>query len=219
MGGHLTHEKIQYSVPVEGSKQKGFSAIYRNPSSVDKLVTTPNPEFINIKDVIYSTVDRLKSKDFLGQITVKTSNNGGNVTEERELRKFTFEQVYDMSTRVGSFLKNNKMEYTDKAGMKLVGIFSKNRYQWVVADIACTLFGFAVIPLYDTLGIDNLTYCLEHSGITTLFVTEGTIKTILGLKGHGNLENLICFDPLTPEIENELKKHKFKIFHFEDAIK
>lgn len=128
MGGHLTHEKIQYSVPVEGSKQKGFSAIYRNPSSVDKLVTTPNPEFTNIKDVIYSTVDRLKSKDFLGQITVKTSNNGGNVTEERELRKFTFEQVYDMSTRVGSFLKNNKMEYTDKAGMKLVGIFSKNRY-------------------------------------------------------------------------------------------
>jgi len=52
--------------------------------------------------------------------------------------------------------------------------------------------------LYDTLGIENLTYCLEHSGIKTLFVTAVTIKTILGLKGHGNLENLICFDVLTP---------------------
>ncbi len=59
-------------------------------------------------------------------------------------------------------------------------------------------FGYAIIPLYDTLGIENLTYCLEHSGIKTLFVTAVTIKTILGLKGHGNLENLICFDVLTP---------------------
>lgn len=124
-----------------------------------------------------------------------------------------------MATRVGSFIKNNNMEYTDKDGMKLVGIFSKNRYEWLVADLACIFFGFAVIPLYDTLGIDNLTYCLEHSGIKTLFCSAGTIKTVLGLKGHGNLENLICFDSLTSEIENQLKKHKFKVFQFEDAIK
>lgn len=84
--------------------------------------------------------------------------------------------------------------------MKLVGIFSKNRYEWMVADMACMLYGLTIVPLYDTLGIENLTYCLEHSGITTLFVTADTIKTILGLKGHGNLENLICFDPLSSDI-------------------
>jgi len=66
--------------------------------------------------------------------------------------------------------------------------------------MACMLYGMTIVPLYDTLGIDNLTYCLEHSGIKTLFVTSGTIKTILGLKGHGNLENLISFDPLTADI-------------------
>lgn len=110
--------------------------------------------------------------------------------------------MFDWATKLGSFLKNNKLEYTEKTGMKFVGIFSKNRYEWVLTDLACMIFGFTVIPLYDTLGIENLTYCLEHSGISTLFVSSGTIKTVLGLKGHGNLENLICFDPLTPEIEN-----------------
>jgi len=93
------------------------------------------------------------------------------------------------------------MEFQENLhGMKLVGIFSKNRYEWIVADMACMLYGMTIVPLYDTLGIDNLTYCLEHSGIKTLFVTSGTIKTILGLKGHGNLENLISFDPLTADI-------------------
>lgn len=71
--------------------------------------------------------------------------------------------------------------------MRLIGIFAKNRYEWMVADIACMLYGLTLVPLYDTLGIDNLTYCLEHSGIRTLFVTDQTIKTVLGLKGHGNL--------------------------------
>lgn len=49
-------------------------------------------------------------------------------------------------------------------------------------------------------------------------MTASTIKTILGLKGHGNLENLICFDNLPVEIENDLKNHKFKVFHFSDVV-
>lgn len=44
--------------------------------------------------------------------------------------------------------------------MKLIGIFSKNRYEWMVSDMACMLYGLTIVPLYDTLGIDNLTYCL-----------------------------------------------------------
>jgi long-chain acyl-CoA synthetase len=71
--------------------------------------------------------------------------------------------------------------------MKLIGIFAKNRYEWIVSDMACILYNLTIVPLYETLGIDNLTYCLEHSGLITLFVTAGTIKTLLKLKGHGNL--------------------------------
>ena len=36
--------------------------------------------------------------------------------------------------------------------MKLIGIFSKNRYEWIIADIACMLYGLTIVPLYDTLG-------------------------------------------------------------------
>lgn len=88
----------------------------------------------------------------------------------------------------------------------------------MVADIACLLYGLTMVPLYDTLGIDNLSYCLEHSGVTTLFVTNDTIKTILNLKSFGNLSNLICFDPLTPELISSLRNFKFRIFSFEQSL-
>jgi hypothetical protein len=41
MGGNTSHENITYNVPVEGTKQKGFSHIYRNPLALKELHTTP----------------------------------------------------------------------------------------------------------------------------------------------------------------------------------
>lgn len=32
--------------------------------------------------------------------------------------------------------------------MKLIGIYSKNRYEWAVADIATMLYGYTFAPLY-----------------------------------------------------------------------
>ena len=37
--------------------------------------------------------------------------------------------------------------------MKFVGIYSKNRLEWLLTDFACVLFGLTSIPLYDTLGV------------------------------------------------------------------
>jgi len=47
--------------------------------------------------------------------------------------------------------------------MDLIGIYSKNRYEWFVTDWACVTFGFTTVPLYDTLGIENLSYCLNQT--------------------------------------------------------
>lgn len=36
--------------------------------------------------------------------------------------------------------------------MKFIGIFAKNRVEWLWIDMACVLFGLTSVPLYDTLG-------------------------------------------------------------------
>lgn len=84
--------------------------------------------------------------------------------------------------------------------MKIIGIFCKNRYEWSITDIACALYGITIIPLYQTLGVDNLSFCLEQSGITSLFVSAETAKTVLKLKKFGNLQNLIFYDIPSPEL-------------------
>lgn len=56
--------------------------------------------------------------------------------------------------------------------MKVIGIFAKNRFEWMLVDMACSIFGFTVVPLYITLGLENLSYILDHSAIRTCFCSQ-----------------------------------------------
>jgi long-chain acyl-CoA synthetase len=80
--------------------------------------------------------------------------------------------------------------------MKLVGIYSRNRYEWFVTDWACAMLGITTVPLYDTLGVENISYCLNQTDLNTLFVTAATVNTLLSLKDLGKLRTLICYDEL-----------------------
>jgi len=56
--------------------------------------------------------------------------------------------------------------------MKFIGIYAKNRYEWFITDWACAFFGITSVPLYDTLGVQNLSFCLKQTEMTTLFVSR-----------------------------------------------
>lgn len=46
------------------------------------------------------------------------------------------------------------LSVSDGKDARLVGIFSRTRYEWVVAEYACYRCNATVVTLYDTLGID-----------------------------------------------------------------
>jgi long-chain acyl-CoA synthetase len=48
-------------------------------------------------------------------------------------------------------LVSETKEYKDYA-LKFVGIFAKNRAEWVIIDFASILYGFTAVPFYETLG-------------------------------------------------------------------
>jgi len=99
---------------------------------------------------------------------------------------------------LGRVLEKKKLYFEESVyNMKLIGIYAKNRYEWFITDWACIHFGYTSVPLYDTLGIENLSYCLNQTEMTTLFVSAATIKQILGLKDIGKLRTLISYDKIT----------------------
>jgi long-subunit acyl-CoA synthetase (AMP-forming) len=63
--------------------------------------------------------------------------------------------------------------------IKLVGICSVNRREWVQTDMATNSIGVTSVPLYETLGNDMLCNILDQTEMTTIF---GSLK---------NLENIL----------------------------
>lgn len=51
-----------------------------------------------------------------------------------------------------------------------VGIYSYNRPEWVVADLALIKLGAVVVPIYHTLPEDSIRYILRDAEVTHLFV-------------------------------------------------
>ena len=82
--------------------------------------------------------------------------------------------------------------------MNFIGIYAKNRREWTITDMACYLFGFTTIPFYDTLGIENLTYCLNHTKLTTCFCSPETAEVLSKLEDSGNLKNIVLFADPSP---------------------
>lgn len=63
--------------------------------------------------------------------------------------------------------------------------------------MACAIYRLTTIPLYDTLGDENITYVLKHTMMTSLFVNDLSLKALMKTKDLAHLKTLICYDPFT----------------------
>jgi len=81
----------------------------------------------------------------------------------------------------------------------MIGIFAKNRAEWTIVDIAASLYKFTTIPIYDTLGDENITYVFKHTGLTSCFVSEGALISLTKCQDLVDIKTLICYDNFTEE--------------------
>uniref|UniRef100_A0AAQ5Z373 Long-chain-fatty-acid--CoA ligase n=1 Tax=Amphiprion ocellaris TaxID=80972 RepID=A0AAQ5Z373_AMPOC len=61
-----------------------------------------------------------------------------------------------------------------------IGIFSQNRPEWTISELACYTYSLVSVPLYDTLGTDAIAYIIDKASITTV-VCDVTDKVNLVL--------------------------------------
>ena len=77
-------------------------------------------------------------------------------------------------------------------------------------DLANTLYNFVMVPLYDSLGPESISYVINHSEITTCFCDKNSIITLLKTKDLGKLEFIIGFDSISEEEITQIKNRNLK---------
>lgn len=107
----------------------------------------------------------------------------------------SYKEVETLVKRFGSGLvaidAMPELEFDDPKFPKgrLIGLYSKNRMEWTITDLAGSAYGYTLVPLYDTLGPDSLKYIL----------TQTDLKTVVG--SNECLANLLDSIEETPEVK------------------
>ncbi|XP_054576115.1 long-chain-fatty-acid--CoA ligase 1 isoform X4 [Eptesicus fuscus] len=103
---------------------------------------------------------------------IHVSNNGpclGSRKPDQPYEWLSYKQVAEMSECVGSALIQKGFK---AAPDQYIGIFAQNRPEWVIIEQGCFAYSMVVVPLYDTLGTEAITYIVNKAELSLVFVDK-----------------------------------------------
>jgi len=105
----------------------------------------------------------------------------------------SWNEMNEMVRSLGYFLLSRGVQPGDK-----VSVFSPNRYEWWVTDLAILSIGAVNVPIYATNSAEESRYILENADVKMCFVaTKEHMDKILEVKPKlPNLGEIISFDEL-----------------------
>ncbi|XP_076584564.1 long-chain-fatty-acid--CoA ligase 1a isoform X1 [Chaetodon auriga] len=77
----------------------------------------------------------------------------------------SYQEVADRAEHIGSALLHRGHS---QSGDKFIGIFSQNRPEWTISELACYTYSMVAVPLYDTLGTEAIGYIIDKAAISSV---------------------------------------------------
>lgn len=174
----------QYSAQaIPGSKQPGYSAVYRNSFSPQQLIGSVDG-LETLADYDSLSFERFTEEKCFGQRPSLDHDAFEYLNFSETLQRKT-----NFAAGLLHSLKLNPRFNQDN--QLIVSIFSGNRTEWMLTDLATRDLGIANTALYDTLGPESSQYILNVTKSPVLVLSKDKILKVLNLKRVYGLENLI----------------------------
>ena len=188
-------QKFVYSIPVTEPKH-GETAIHRAPIAEHGLLNRPKNGIRNIQELYLENFARCPNSQFLGR---RLPLADGKLATE-----FTWEtygEVQKVAQNIaGGFAKLNlaeeKAQFRDYK-MKFIGIYGPNTREWLLTDVACMLYGYTAMPVYDTLGEEACEHMFNETELSTLFLTTAHAAAVaknIKSGAYKFIKNLVILD-------------------------
>ena len=130
----------------------------------------------NLRDIFLTSVREAPNKPFLGTRSKHINDKVKELTKENEIvhgdyEWKTFQEIHDMSSKLARYLITHNLaprHETEDGPFRFLALYSKDREEWAVTDLACILAGITTVTLYDTLGKESIEYILDQTSMKTV---------------------------------------------------
>uniref|UniRef100_A0A8C1I266 Arachidonate--CoA ligase n=1 Tax=Cyprinus carpio carpio TaxID=630221 RepID=A0A8C1I266_CYPCA len=145
---------------------------------------------------------------------LRESNNGpclGSRKPKQPYEWLSYSEVIERAENLGSaFLHKGH----SKDGDPYIGIFSRNRPEWTISELACYTYSLISVPLYDTLGTEAIT------GISTVICdVPEKVKLLLDCVSgrEHSVKTLILIENFDTDLVSRAQQCGINIISLRDA--
>ncbi|NXM09577.1 ACSL1 ligase, partial [Tyrannus savana] len=124
---------------------------------------------LNSDELLVYYYDDVRTAYDIFQRGLQVSSNGpclGFRKPNQPYEWISYKEVSDRAECVGSALLYRGFK---PSHIQYIGIFSQNRPEWVIIEQGCYAFSMVVVPLYDTLGAEAITYIVNKADLSLVF--------------------------------------------------
>ncbi|KAJ5927265.1 hypothetical protein N7516_009038 [Penicillium verrucosum] len=184
---------VAYSVAIPGTEQPGRSRVYRAWNAQKELLTTLDPQITTAHDMFESTANRQPKSHCLGWRPYNSTTKSFD-----QYQWLTYETVQKRRAAFGAGLVELHHKHEcHRSGQYGVGLWSQNRPEWQITDLACISQSLYSVSIYDVLSPDATEYIINHAELSCVVTSLPHIPTLLKLKPSlPNLKIIISLDPL-----------------------
>ncbi|KAI8384984.1 uncharacterized protein BYT42DRAFT_564291 [Radiomyces spectabilis] len=186
------------TIELPGTRRSGQTGVYRNAVHTE-LTQSFSPKVKTMYDLFKNGLRISRDRPCLGHrpiVNPKTGQRGNYVWQ-------TYREVNHRVTNFGSGLLdmiNNTLNNPRTQNIP-IGIWSVNRPEWAIADLACAAYSLYTVALYDTLGPDTVEYVINHAEIETVICSADHIADLLQQRHKlPNLKLIISMDTIEDEV-------------------
>ena len=217
MGGNNT--KVEYGVYI-GEEKKGETRVLRHPYIKDgQLSIEPEPGINTIWKAFTFGAKNSPNKGCLGTRKFISKDKYGDYEWKTYKEVETLARQFASGIVALDFCPEVKSEHDGV--FKFLGIYSKNREEWVIADLGAHATGATVVTFYDTLGESTIEYILEQTKLTTMVIESKSLKKLTTLKKEGKsgeLKNIVVMDVEDEGVIKQAEEAGLKIYKFPDVL-
>jgi long-chain acyl-CoA synthetase len=172
------------------------SAVYRNVSGVDGLVTTFNG-LSTPYEIFADSVKRYPDRKCLGWRPIDENGVVGDYLYH------TYKETDELAGHVASGLGALGVREKSK-----VGVWSVNCVPWMLCIRGSERLGAVIVPMYDSLGETAIEYIARHSELEVAVVQKDKMELMAQVceKGIKTLKGCIVIGDVDPKIEARMNK-------------
>lgn len=184
-----------YSLPIPGSETENRTAIYRNYAFRDgPVLERLEANTVTFHDLFEEAWQYRPNKRMLGWRPWNPSTK----TWDPKYVWMTYAEVAERRKNFGAGI----VELHERVGVPAqskygVGIWSQNRPEWTITELACVSQALYPVTLYETLGPQTTEFIVNHGELTSVVCSLPHVPTLLKIASKvPTLKLIITLDPL-----------------------